>query len=156
MILRTKNIDVNHLFSKNDVVYISNKLVDSYKKFLFNTFDTTLVMVGANIGRTGFVTSNVLPSLQNQNMWRFRPISTEIPGLLIYQYVNYINDHVRNSATGSARSFYRKKLFSEFEVPRLNIRDYAYFNALQNKINQISVENEIICRIKNTLLNELF
>ena len=66
-------------------------------------------MVGASIGKTGFITSNMMPALQNQNMWRFRPLISGMPGLLVYQYVNYINEHVKGSATGSARSFYRKK-----------------------------------------------
>ena len=117
MILRTKNINDNHLFSKNDVIYISNNLFSNYKKFLFNTFDTVLVMVGASIGKTGFITSNMMPALQNQNMWRFRPLISGMPGLLVYQYVNYINEHVKGSATGSARSFYRKKVFNDFNVP---------------------------------------
>ena len=64
MILRTKNINDNHLFSKNDVIYISNNLFSNYKKFLFNTFDTVLVMVGASIGKTGFITSNMMPALK--------------------------------------------------------------------------------------------
>jgi restriction endonuclease S subunit len=156
MILRTKNINDNHLFSKNDVVYISKELFDEYKKFSFSAFDTVLVMVGASIGKTGFVTSNMTPSLQNQNMWRFRPKMSNIPGLLIFQYVNYINKHVIGSATGSARSFYRKKLFSEFEVPRINSTNYIYFDTLQREIDHLNTENEILYRIKHSLLNHYF
>ena len=156
MILRTKNINDNHLFSKNDVVYISKELFDEYKKFSFSAFDTVLVMVGASIGKTGFVTSNMTPSLQNQNMWRFRPKMSNIPGLLIFQYVNYINKHVIGSATGSARSFYRKKLFSEFEVPRINSTNYIYFDTLQREIDHLNTENEILYRIKHSLLNYYF
>ncbi|MEK0395967.1 restriction endonuclease subunit S [Lactobacillus delbrueckii] len=156
MILRTKNINDNHLFSKNDVVYISKELFDKYKKFSFSAFDTVLVMVGASIGKTGFVTSNMTPSLQNQNMWRFRPKMSNIPGLLIFQYVNYINKHIIGSATGSARSFYRKKLFSEFEVPRINSTNYIYFDTLQREIDHLNTENEILYRIKHSLLNHYF
>ena len=156
MILRTKNINDNHLFSKNDVVYISKELFDEYKRFSFSAFDTVLVMVGASIGKTGFVTSNMTPSLQNQNMWRFRPKMSNIPGLLIFQYVNYINKHVIGSATGSARSFYRKKLFSEFEVPRINSTNYIYFDTLQREIDHLNTENEILYRIKHSLLNHYF
>ena len=42
MILRTKNINDNHLFSKNDVIYISNNLFSNYKKFLFLNFKNKL------------------------------------------------------------------------------------------------------------------
>lgn len=156
MILRTKNINDNHLFSKNDVVYISKELFDEYKRFSFSAFDTVLVMVGASIGKTGFVTSNMTPSLQNQNMWRFRPKMSNIPGILIFQYVNYINKHIIGSATGSARSFYRKKLFSEFEVPRINSTNYIYFDTLQREIDHLNTENEILYRIKHSLLNHYF
>lgn len=156
MILRTKNINDNHLFSKNDVIYISNNLSSNYKKFLFNTFDTVLVMVGASIGKTGFITSNMMPALQNQNMWRFRPLISGMPGLLVYQYVNYINEHVKGSATGSARSFYRKKVFNDFNVPYIEHKNYAIFIALQKEINRINVENDILRNIKKSLLNYFF
>lgn len=156
MILRTKNINDNHLFSKNDVIYISNNLFSNYKKFLFNTFDTVLVMVGASIGKTGFITSNMMPALQNQNMWRFRPLISGMPGLLVYQYVNYINEHVKGSATGSARSFYRKKVFNDFNVPYIEHKNYAIFIALQKEINRINVENDILRNIKKSLLNYFF
>ena len=156
MILRTKNINDNHLFSKNDVIYISNNLFSNYKKFLFNTFDTVLVMVGASIGKTGFITSNMMPALQNQNMWRFRPLISGMPGLLVYQYVNYINEHVKGSATGSARSFYRKKVFNAFNVPYIEHKNYAIFIALQKEINRINVENDILRNIKKSLLNYFF
>lgn len=156
MILRTKNINDNHLFSKNDVIYISNNLFSNYKKFLFNTFDTVLVMVGASIGKTGFITSNMMPALQNQNMWRFRPLVSGMPGLLVYQYVNYINEHVKGSATGSARSFYRKKVFNDFNVPYIEHKNYAIFIALQKEINRINVENDILRNIKKSLLNYFF
>lgn len=156
MILRTKNINDNHLFSKNDVIYISNNLFSNYKKFLFNTFDTVLVMVGASIGKTGFITSNMMPALQNQNMWRFRPLISGMPGLLVYQYVNYINEHVKGSATGSARSFYRKKVFNDFNVPYIEHKNYATFIALQKEINRINVENDILRNIKKSLLNYFF
>lgn len=110
LILRTLNMTSDHLFSKNGVKYISKVYKEKYQKFEFKKFDTTLVMVGASIGKMALITTNVIPSLQNQNMWRFRSKS-KMPGLLIYDMVQYVNDRVRSSATGSARSFYRKKMF---------------------------------------------
>lgn len=116
LILRTLNMTSDHLFSKNGVKYISKVYKEKYQKFEFKKFDTTLVMVGASIGKMALITTNVIPSLQNQNMWRFRSKS-KMPGLLIYDMVQYVNDRVRSSATGSARSFYRKKMFLNSKVP---------------------------------------
>ena len=156
LILRTKNIGDNHLFNKSDVVFINQDSFNEYKKFAFKQFDTVLVMVGASIGKTGFITSNVLPSLQNQNMWRFRAKDSNIPGLLIYEYVNYINKRVKGSASGSARSFYRKKLFSDFEVPIIDNNVFTLFERIQLQINNIQVENNILSKLKQELLNKYF
>lgn len=156
LILRTKNIESNHLFNKSDVVYINQDNFCKYKKFAFNKFDTALVMVGANIGKTGFITSNVLPALQNQNMWRFRSKDSKMPGLLLYEYVNYINKKVQGYASGSARSFYRKKVFSDFEVPIIDSNFFKYFERIQFQINNIQLENNILVELKQEMLNKYF
>lgn len=155
--MRTKNIGSNHLFNKLDVVYIDQHSFNEYKKFAFKKFDTVLVMVGASIGKTGFITSNVLPALQNQNMWRFRAKNSSMPGLLLYEYINYINKRVKGSASGSARSFYRKKLFSNFEVPIIdNNNIFSMFEKIQLQINNIQVENNALSKLKQNLLNKYF
>ncbi|KRN08403.1 hypothetical protein FC38_GL001867 [Lactobacillus gigeriorum DSM 23908 = CRBIP 24.85] len=156
MVLRTKNIGSNHLFNKLDVVYINQDNFNEYKKFAFEKFDTVLVMVGASIGKTGFITSNVLPALQNQNMWRFRVKDSSMPGLLLYEYVNYINKRVKGSASGSARSFYRKKLFSNFEVPIIDNNIFGAFERIQLQINNIQVENNVLNKMKQEILNKYF
>lgn len=156
LILRTKNIGSNHLFNKFDVVYIDQDNFNEYKKFAFKKFDTVLVMVGASIGKTGFITSNVLPSLQNQNMWRFRVKNSRMPGLLLYEYVNYINKRVKGSASGSARSFYRKELFNDFEVPIIDNNIFTVFERIQLQINNIQVENNVLSKLRQELLNKYF
>lgn len=156
LVLRSKNIGSNHLFNKLDVVYIDQHSFNEYKKFAFKKFDTVLVMVGASIGKTGFITSNVLPALQNQNMWRFRAKNSSMPGLLLYEYINYINKRVKGSASGSARSFYRKKLFSDFEVPIIDNNIFSMFEKIQLQINNIQVENNALSKLKQNLLNKYF
>ena len=156
LILRTKNIGSNHLFNKFDVVYIDQDNFNEYQKFAFKKFDTVLVMVGASIGKTGFITSNVLPSLQNQNMWRFRVKNSRMPGLLLYEYVNYINKRVKGSASGSARSFYRKELFNDFEVPIIDNNIFTVFERIQLQINNIQVENNVLSKLRQELLNKYF
>lgn len=154
LVLRTKNIGSDHLFNKDDIVYISNKSFNNYKKFTFKPFDTTLVMVGASIGKTGFITSNVIPSLQNQNMWRFR--SNKLPGLLIYEYVTFINKNVKNAATGSARSFYRKELFNDFNVPFIDAVYFPIFDKLQQELDNLNGESETLKKLRNVLMNRYF
>lgn len=155
LILRTLNMTSDHLFSKNGVKYISKVYKEKYQKFEFKKFDTTLVMVGASIGKMALITTNVIPSLQNQNMWRFRSKS-KMPGLLIYDMVQYVNDRVRSSATGSARSFYRKKMFLNSKVPVISEKYYDIFLAIQEKINNIANENETLSNLKNVLLSKYF
>ena len=155
LILRTLNMTSDHLFSKNGVKYISKVYKEKYQKFEFKKFDTTLVMVGASIGKMALITTNVIPSLQNQNMWRFRSKS-KMPGLLIYDMVQYVNDRVRSSATGSARSFYRKKMFLNSKVPVISEKYYDVFLAIQEKINNIANENETLSNLKNVLLSKYF
>ena len=155
LILRTSNMTSDHLFSKNGVKYISKVYKEKYQKFEFKKFDTTLVMVGASIGKMALITTNVIPSLQNQNMWRFRSKS-KMPGLLIYDMVQYVNDRVRSSATGSARSFYRKKMFLNSKVPVISEKYYDIFLAIQEKINNIANENETLSNLKNVLLSKYF
>lgn len=154
LVLRTKNIGSDHLFNKDDIVYISNKSFNNYRKFTFKPFDTTLVMVGASIGKTGFITSNVIPSLQNQNMWRFR--SNKLPGLLIYEYVTFINKNVKNAATGSARSFYRKELFNDFNVPFIDAVYFPIFDKLQQELDNLNGESETLKKLRNVLMNRYF
>lgn len=155
LILRTLNMTSDHLFSKNGVKYISKVYKEKYQKFEFKKFDTTLVMVGASIGKMALITTNVIPSLQNQNMWRFRSKS-KMPGLLIYDMVQYVNDRVRSSATGSSRSFYRKKMFLNSKVPVISEKYYDIFLAIQEKINNIANENETLSNLKNVLLSKYF
>lgn len=156
LVLRTKNIADNYLFNKSDTVYISHDSYKKYKKFSFNKFDSVLVMVGASLGKTGFLTSNVIPALQNQNMWRFRAVNDQLPGLLVFEYVNYINRRVKGTASGSARSFYRKKIFSDFNVPIVTSETFYTFEKLQNQIDSLQSETEDLYKLKKTLLNKFF
>lgn len=156
VILRTKNINSNNLFKSKDVVYIPYSLKDQYSRFAFKKFDSVLVMIGSNIGKTGFVTSNNLPSLQNQNMWRFRSTNKNISGLLIYEYVNFINNKVKNSAVGSARAFYKKELFADYPVPIIKKDNNFVFKKLELEINNICKETDTLLLLKELLLNIYF
>ena len=75
-----------------------------------------------SIGNIGIITESNLPSLQNQNMWRFRSLNSKINNPLIYNIIKIINQNVSNQTSGSAREFYTKKVFENFKIvfPNLN------------------------------------
>lgn len=144
-IVRTLNIGTDNLFDTQNLKYISDESHSKYQKFEFKTFDTALVMVGASIGKTGFVTSRTNGGLQNQNMWRFRPLNSDMPGLYMYNLVTYANSRMQGYKTGSAREFYTKDAFKNFEVPVGNAEIYKAFFAIQdlldNNASQVTTLN---------------
>lgn len=112
-LIRTTNIGTDGFVDNVDLVNLPyNFLSDTkYENFKFEPFDTVLVMVGASVGKIGLITEKNVPSLQNQNMWRFRPILNNVSPIYIYYTVKLINDRVKNWSSGSAREFYRKDSF---------------------------------------------
>lgn len=153
-IIRTKNFNENSLVETNDLKYISNSSKDKYKNFRFQSLDT--VMVGASIGKTALITTRNLPGLQNQNMWRFRSKLSEYPEMLIFELVNYINTQVGGSATGSAREFYRKTIFQEFEIalPR-NSEELDIYSSIGKKIDSLASETQRLTELRDALLPKL-
>ncbi|UXV43716.1 restriction endonuclease subunit S [Staphylococcus simulans] len=112
-VLRTLNISKSNLLvTMNEIKYVPYQYLymDKYKNYNLELFDTLLVTVGGSIGNLGLVTENNIPSLQNQNMWRFRSIKSNIGNTFVYQLILYVNSLVRNQTSGSAREFYTKKL----------------------------------------------
>lgn len=155
-IIRTKNFNENSLVETNDLKYISNSSKDKYKNFRFQSLDTVMVMVGASIGKTALITTRNLPGLQNQNMWRFRSKLSEYPEMLIFELVNYINTQVGGSATGSAREFYRKTIFQEFEIalPR-NSEELDIYSSIGKKIDSLASETQRLTELRDALLPKL-
>ena len=114
-IIRTKNFNENGFLDLNDLAYLTDDKSKNYNNFQLQKYDKLLVMVGASIGKTVMVTSNILPALQNQNMWNFRAKSKEFQA-----YSNFITDLIVEqnigSATGSAREFFRKDIFYSLKI----------------------------------------
>lgn len=151
-IVRTLNIGADNLFDMQNLKYISDESRTKYKKFEFKTFDTALVMVGASIGKTGFVTSRTNGGLQNQNMWRFRPLNSEMPGLYIYNLVTYANSQMQGYKTGSAREFYTKDAFKNFEVPVGNADIYKAFFAIQDLLDNNASQTTTLTAMRDEIL----
>lgn len=116
-VIRTLNIDSNNLsIDNNDLKFLPVNFEKIYPKVKLELFDTLLVMVGATIGKVGLITSRNIPSLQNQNMWRFRSIYPYLDNTLLFHYVKLCNKKAENWKSGSAREFYRKDSFKQIEV----------------------------------------
>lgn len=130
----------------------------NFGKYQVNLFDTLLVMVGTNIGKIGLATERNMPSLVNQNLWRFRA-KKDVSPIFIHFLTCKINERVHGCSSGSAREFYRKELFRKAKCicPPLEVfQDFD--NLCMPLFMQISVnlhENEKLGRIRDSLLPKL-
>jgi len=104
---------MNGFIDLNDLVYIDYDCEEDYKKYRLRDNDFLMVMVGANLGNFAIVTSDILPALQNQNMWNFRATNKVSQYYLNYALIKIIKDNI-GSASGSAREFISKKTILQF------------------------------------------
>lgn len=158
--IRTTNFD-NGYVNNNDLIMLPSEFYNDakYRNFVLNKFDTVLVMVGASVGKISLITELNTPSLQNQNMWRFRSIIPEIPESFIHFNVKRINDQVRGWSSGSARDFYRKDIFKKAKVylPTSQVLDdfskitMPIFEQISNNI----LENDKLIKARDSLLPKL-
>ena len=107
-VLRTLNIRDDGSISREDAVYLPFELCNQYERFELQPHDTLFVMVGATLGKIGYVRENDLPALLNQNMWLIRAK----PGISDRRFIHYaFRQAVKKSlgwASGSARDFVRR------------------------------------------------
>lgn len=115
-VLRTLNIRDDGSISRDDAVFLPLSLCDQYARFELQPFDTLFVMVGATLGKVGFVRECDLPALLNQNMWLIRAK----PGIADRRFVQYAFRHaVKKSlgwASGSARDFVRRDDYRNLKI----------------------------------------
>ncbi|HAZ5180291.1 TPA: restriction endonuclease subunit S, partial [Staphylococcus aureus] len=127
-------------------------------KYSLEIFDTLLVTVGGSIGNIGIITESNLPSLQNQNMWRFRTLNSKINNHLIYNIIKIINKNISNQTSGSGREFYTKKIFENFKIalPNLNhpmlLKANQIHSTLFNNISNLNKETNNLVKLRDTLL----
>ena len=70
-VLRVTNINPNGSINDLDTKFIDNEIAKSkYEKFSLSKDDVLLVMVGGSLGKIGVVSTNCLPAVLNQNMWK--------------------------------------------------------------------------------------
>ncbi|WP_338997450.1 restriction endonuclease subunit S [Lactococcus formosensis] len=158
--IRTTNFDNGFVNNHNLINLPLNFYSDPmYQKFVFRRFDTVIVMVGASVGKISLITDLNLPALQNQNMWRFRPMNPNIPVTFIHYHVKEINNNVRGWSSGSARDFYRKDIFKKAKInlpTEKVLKDFSKITLpLFAQINNNILENDRLTQIRNMLLSQL-
>lgn len=163
-VLRTLNISkTSCLIEMNNLKFVSNDYINipKYNKYSLEIFDTLLVTVGGTIGNIGIITESNLPSLQNQNMWRFRTLNSKINNPLVYNIIKIINKKVSNQTSGSAREFYTKKVFENFKIALPNLNHPMLLKANQihsnifNTISNLNKETNNLVQLRDNLLPKL-
>jgi type I restriction enzyme S subunit len=158
--IRTTNFD-NGYVNNNDLITLPTQFYEDtkYQNFVFHKFDTVIVMVGASVGKISLITELNIPSLQNQNMWRFRSTKPEIPESFIHFHVKKINEKVRGWSSGSARDFYRKDIFKKAKIFLPTAEVLNDFSKLTMPIiEQISnniLENDKLVKTRDSILPKL-
>ena len=157
-IVRTMNFTNNKSVILDDVVYLSKDDALKYEDFYLDKFDLLLVMVGASVGKIAITPSTVLPALQNQNMWSFKPINKFYRFYINLMLEKLINSQ-KKSTTGSARDFFRKDYFYSLDVLIPAESVIVDFNKIVEpmylKIDQILGENQKLAQMRDLLLPKL-
>ncbi len=116
-ILRTLNIQADGSIKLDDAVFLPEEKCDLYRRFELYEHDTLFVMVGATLGKVGYIRRDILPALLNQNMWRIRARK----GLCDARYLQYaFRFSVTKTlgwASGSARDFVRRDDYRTMGIP---------------------------------------
>ncbi len=119
-IVRVTNIDSSGNIDLTDCVFIPENTAKEFSKYQLKDEDILLVMVGATVGKLGFVDDSILPALLNQNMWSLRTSNSHI---LYQEFLKHISSYIiaRYMLTqqGSARGFFTQSTFSlvKFSIP---------------------------------------
>jgi len=159
-VLRTLNISDDCSISREDAVYLPEELCPQYSRFELQPHDTLFVMVGATLGKVGFVRQNDLPALLNQNMWLIRAkLEMADPRFIHYAFRHAVKANL-GWASGSARDFVRRDDYRNLNVaapPLPEQRAIAHIlGALDDKIELNRRMNETLETMARVLFKSLF
>ena len=157
-LLRTRNFSKTGYVEKDEAVYLPLNFYEKFENLQLKKFDILLVMVGASVGNQGFVTSNALPALQNQNMWNIRA-KTQDHQLFLRHLVRKIVQENMGTATGSARDFFRKDYFRNIKFVEPSYTIITKFDNIitqfYKKLDNNILEIKILEQTKELLLPKL-
>lgn len=153
-IIRTKNFE-NGYVDLNDLVFLDIEFAKQFDKYQLKTYDFLMVMVGASTGKNCTVNSNILPALQNQNMWRFIS-KIENQQLFLNLKLQRIVLELENTTNGSARGFFQKDSFLSkiVEVPNRDLVENFCnkINGVFKRIDNNLKENQELASLRDWLL----
>lgn len=157
-VVRTTNFTDGTIDFSTNRIFLDRNEAQKYDRFYLEKFDILLVMVGASIGKNVITPSSVLPALQNQNMWNFKPINNSFLFYNIFSIRKIINQQI-NSASGSARDFFRKDYFYGLDIiipSNGKLNDFEemikpYYLKIDNNLSQI----QALKKTRDTLLPKL-
>lgn len=159
-ILRTLNIRDDSSITRDDAVFLPEKLCPEYERFELEPGDTLFVMVGATLGKIGFVRSTDLPALLNQNMWRIRAKPEVADPRFVHYAFRYAVKSSLGWASGSARDFVRRDDYRNLLilVPSMTEQQAigALLGALDDKIELNRRTNETLEDIVRALFKSWF
>lgn len=153
-VVRTKNF-LDGSIVLDDAVFLSKEDAEDYKGFQLKKFDLLIVMVGASVGNRATVPSYILPALQNQNMWNFRPLNSNVKifSNLLIQTIIHEQLHI---ASGSARSFFQKEYFYSLKRELAPVEIASNFESVVKPLFErkdvIHSENKHLCTLRDWLL----
>jgi type I restriction enzyme S subunit len=159
-ILRTLNVKDDGSIHRDDAVFLPLDKCGLYKRFELQEQDTLFVMVGATLGKVGYVRRETLPALLNQNMWRIRGRD----GLCDKRYLQYAFRYTvaKNLgwASGSARDFVRREDYRTMEIPVPSLAEQktiaAVLGALDDKIELNRRMNATLDAMVRTMFQSWF
>jgi type I restriction enzyme S subunit len=159
-IIRTQDFAKSKYIDLENNVYISYETALSYRRFNLELLDYLIVMVGASIGKYGIVFSKDLPSLQNQNMWVFRPKKESyLTKYYLYFLLPIVTDNVIHHATGAAREFFRQEHFYNqlLTIPKKEIitRFDTTVGPIINNIDKLLSKDIFLKQSRDRLLSRL-
>ncbi len=156
-IIRTMNFK-NGFINNSDVVYIDIQEEIKYTKYQLQKNDFLLVMVGASLGNFAIVTNDILPALQNQNMWNFRTLGNVSQHYLNFAMRQIVEENI-SSASGSAREFFQKGQFYQFMITVPDNETMQLFNDniedFYSKIENDRLQIQTLENLRDTLLPKL-
>jgi type I restriction enzyme S subunit len=159
LVLRVVNFDRSGAFDLSDAKYFPESLIDEKMAgFSLEEGEILMVMVGGTIGKTTRVTSEILPALLNQNMWRIRSFGKSMSNDFEYLLIRMLNQQIEN-LTNSTHGHFAMGNFEQKSIciPPLaeQHRIVAKVDALMALCDQLEASLTTTATTRSKLLNAL-
>lgn len=163
-VLRTLNIMKDGTISRDNSKFIAEDTASEFARFELQEFDTLFVMVGATLGKVGYVQPSCLPALLNQNMWVARANPAKITPAFLNCIFKGLTQGLIESAGGTARSFLRRDDVRDLIFGLPSIEDQKSIvervSVLRNNLESLEAEYTTkltnIADLRQSLLQKAF